>query len=296
MNCIPYHKWQPNPNIREFMQPRRRRQQERHKFAYLTMKNNRFACFACAVFILVHFADVLVLFTTWNDPFSRCVDDVSIWWQMFNFIFLPLKRWLQFNSRIVKTHFASIVTLNNSEMIAETWSYIFRWRSRCHRRHVCINSLLKLGQSVRGHFVRLIEVGMCLIIACNPGHIWGVSWPGHKNFASESYDFWDLTPFLNCTLRQEFWVHIISPHPGDILPSISLLWTSIPSGFSSYHKIWVMKFFISPLETRLHFFTGLVIKLCMSFIVFKLSLFGQESKERWRNYKPVRCGLSFVLK
>ena len=31
------------------MQPRRRRQQERHKFVYLTMKNNSFARFARAV-------------------------------------------------------------------------------------------------------------------------------------------------------------------------------------------------------------------------------------------------------
>ena len=46
-------------------QPRRRRQQEleRHKFAYLTMKNSSFACFARAVFIFGHLADVLVLST-----------------------------------------------------------------------------------------------------------------------------------------------------------------------------------------------------------------------------------------
>ena len=50
--------------IREFTQPRRRRQQERHKFAYLTMKNNGFARFARAVFIFAHFADVLVLSKT----------------------------------------------------------------------------------------------------------------------------------------------------------------------------------------------------------------------------------------
>ena len=37
--------------MREFKQPRRRRQQERDKFAYLTMKNNSFARFARAVFI-----------------------------------------------------------------------------------------------------------------------------------------------------------------------------------------------------------------------------------------------------
>ena len=33
------------------MQPRRRRQQERHKFSYLIVKNNSFARFARAVFI-----------------------------------------------------------------------------------------------------------------------------------------------------------------------------------------------------------------------------------------------------
>ena len=50
--------------IREFTQPRRQRQQERHKFAYLTVKNNRFARFARAFFIFGHSADVLVLSTT----------------------------------------------------------------------------------------------------------------------------------------------------------------------------------------------------------------------------------------
>ena len=45
---------------REFTQPRLQRQQERGKFVYLTMKNNRFAR---EVFIFVHFADVLVLST-----------------------------------------------------------------------------------------------------------------------------------------------------------------------------------------------------------------------------------------
>ena len=129
---------------RELKQPRRRQQQERHKFAYLTMKNSIFARFARAYFIFWHFADVLVLSTTWNDLFCSCVDDVSIWWQMYNFVFLPLKRWFQFNSRIVGTHFASVMSMNNWEMIAETPSYIFRWRSRCCRRRLCLSSLTKL--------------------------------------------------------------------------------------------------------------------------------------------------------
>ena len=133
----------PNPkNIRELKQPRRRRQQERHKFAYLTMKNNTFARFARAFFIFGHLADVLDLSTTWNDLFCSCPDDVSMWWQMFNFVSLTLKRWFQFNSRIVWTHVASVMTLSNSEMIAEMRSYIFSLRSCCRRRRVCLNSLI----------------------------------------------------------------------------------------------------------------------------------------------------------
>ena len=87
-------------------------------------------------FIFWHFEDVLVLSTTWNDLFLRCVDDVGIGWQMFNFVHLCPMRWFQFSSRIVRTHFSSIMTLNNWKMITETRSYIFRWRSRCRRRRV----------------------------------------------------------------------------------------------------------------------------------------------------------------
>ena len=126
----------------ELRQPRQRRQQKPHKFAYLTVKNSIFARFARAFLIFWHFEDVLVLSTTWNDLFCSCVDDVSIWWQMFNFVFLCPKRWFQFNSRIVRTHFSSKMTLNNWKMIAETRSYIFRWRSLFLRR-VCLLSSLK---------------------------------------------------------------------------------------------------------------------------------------------------------
>ena len=47
---------------RELMQPRRRRQQNPHKFAYLTMKNSIFARFACAFFIFWHFARTFSFF------------------------------------------------------------------------------------------------------------------------------------------------------------------------------------------------------------------------------------------
>ena len=106
------------------------------------MKNNRFARFARAFFIFGHSADVLVLSTTWNDLFCSCEDDVSTIWQMVNFVFLSLKRWFQFKSWIVRTHFATMMTLNNSQMTAETRSYIFRWCSCCRRRRVCVNSLV----------------------------------------------------------------------------------------------------------------------------------------------------------
>ena len=106
------------------------------------MKNSIFARFARAFFIFWHFVEVLVLSTTWNDLFCSCVDDVSIWWQMFNFVFICPERWFQFDSRIVSTRFSSIMTLNNWKMIAETRSYIFRWRSRCRRRRVSLSSLI----------------------------------------------------------------------------------------------------------------------------------------------------------
>ena len=112
-----------------------------------------------AFFSFWHFEDVFVLSTTWNDLFCRCVDDVSVWWQMFNFVFLCPKRWFQFNSRIVRTHFSSIMSVNNWKMIAETRSHIFRWRSRFRRRRVCLSSL-KIGlllewilQNMVRHFV-----------------------------------------------------------------------------------------------------------------------------------------------
>ena len=127
---------------RELKQPRRRRQQKPHKFAYLTTKNSIFARFARAFFISWHFEDFLVLSTTWNDLFCSCVDDVSIWWQMFNFVSLRPKRWFQFNSRMVRTHFSRIMTSNNWKMIAEMRSSIFRWRSRFRRRRVCLSSLV----------------------------------------------------------------------------------------------------------------------------------------------------------
>ena len=131
-----------NNTKRDLKQPQRRRQQKPRKFTYLTMKNSIFARFARAYFIFWHFEDVLVLSTTWNDLFCSCVDDVSIWWQMFNFVFLCPKRCFQFNSRIVRTHFWSIMSLNNWKIFAETRSYISRWRSRFRRRRVCLSSLL----------------------------------------------------------------------------------------------------------------------------------------------------------
>ena len=125
---------------RELKQPRRRRQQKPYKFAY-----SIFARFARAFFIFWHFEDVLVLSTTRNDLFCSCVDYVSIWCQMFNFVLFCPKRWFQINSRTVRRHSSSIMTLTNWKMIAETRSFIFRWRSRFRQRRVCLSSLLSLS-------------------------------------------------------------------------------------------------------------------------------------------------------
>ena len=120
--------------MRKLKQPRRQRQQERDKFAYLTMKNNTFARSA-----RVFMAGVLVL-STWNDQFCIFVDEVSKCSIMSSYLRIK-KHWFQFNSRIVRTHFASLMTLNNWEMIAGTRSYIFRWRSRCRRCCLWLSSL-----------------------------------------------------------------------------------------------------------------------------------------------------------
>ena len=126
-------------SIRELKQPRWRRQQKPHKFAYSTMKNSIFARFACAFFIFWHFEDVLVLSRKWNNLFCSCVDDASMWCQMLNFVSSCPKRCrFQFNSRIVWTHFSSIMT--------ETRSYIFRWCSRFCWSRVCLSSLMFLQQ------------------------------------------------------------------------------------------------------------------------------------------------------
>ena len=98
--------------------------------------------FVRAFFTFWHSEDVLFLSTTWNDQFCSCVDDVSIWWQMFNFVLFCPKRRFQFNSRIARTHFWSITTLNNWKIIAEKRSYIFTWRSRFRWRRVCLSSLV----------------------------------------------------------------------------------------------------------------------------------------------------------
>ena len=143
-------------DFRELKQPRRRRQQKPNKFAYLTMKNSIFARFARAFFIVWYFVDVLVLSTTWNDQFCSCLDDVNIRWQIFNFVFSCPKRWFQFNSRIVRTDFSSIMSLNNWKMIAETRSHIFRCRSRFRRRRVCLSSLLSRA---RRDFIWLYIMG-----------------------------------------------------------------------------------------------------------------------------------------
>ena len=126
-------------NIRELKQPRRRRQQKPHKFAYLAMKNSIFARFARAFFIFFFFTFCRR---------SRSFYDVK--WPVLQlcgrrehmmtnvqFVFSCPKRWFQINSRIFRTHFSSKISLNNWKMIAETRSHTFRWRSRFRRRRVC---------------------------------------------------------------------------------------------------------------------------------------------------------------
>ena len=106
---------------------RRRRQQKRHKFAYLIMKNNSFARLTSAFF------DVKWLVLQLCGRSEHMMTKLS-------FDGLLISEAL--NSRIVRTYFAIIMTLNNWDTIKETRSYIFRWLSRCRRRRVCLNFLI----------------------------------------------------------------------------------------------------------------------------------------------------------
>ena len=81
--------------------------------------------------------------------------------------YVPRAARFQVNSRIVRIHFSSIMTSNNWKMIAETRSYIFKWRSRFRGRRVCLSSLLNslwhfmnIQTNInRKHFAKLQVVG-----------------------------------------------------------------------------------------------------------------------------------------
>ena len=95
----------------------------------------------------VHFLSFVILktfsFFLWRETFFAVVWTTWAYDDKCSIKSRP-KRWFQFNSRIVKAHFSSIMTMNNWKMIAETWSDIFRWRSRFRRRRVFLSSLLIL--------------------------------------------------------------------------------------------------------------------------------------------------------
>ena len=64
--------------IRGLKQPRLRRQQERHEFAYLTVKSNSFARFPRALFMFGYFEDVTFSFFP-----RRGVTCFAVMWAMW---------------------------------------------------------------------------------------------------------------------------------------------------------------------------------------------------------------------
>ena len=93
-------------DFRELKQTWRRPREERHKFAYLTMKTVVSHNLHVLFFILERFPVILtpLLFTSSNYLFCNCVDDVGIWRQIFQFFLTSTPH--QFHSWIVSTHFA----------------------------------------------------------------------------------------------------------------------------------------------------------------------------------------------
>ena len=115
---------------------RRRRKQGRHKFAYLKIKNSSLARFTRAFYIFGHFADVLVLSATSNDLFCSGVDEVSIWWQMFNLrisealVLIDLFR--------LNILFSQYKSCDNTQ---EDWFFVLLIKkSACKHEYVCMHS------------------------------------------------------------------------------------------------------------------------------------------------------------
>ena len=112
--------------------------QQCHTFAYLTMNNYSFARFVRVFYF--YFSTICCRSRPFHDVkwcvsrLQLCARREDIMRNFHFFFFLSSNRWYLFYSTILRRHFAGQMTWNNWEMITETGSSIFRWRSRCCRR------------------------------------------------------------------------------------------------------------------------------------------------------------------
>ena len=153
---------------------------------------------------------------------------------------------------------------------------------------------------MRGLFVKLFEV--CMHFACNPGHIWVVSWLGHKNFASESYDFWALPHHWISSVDKNSPRHLTPPwlHTSWYKPAMDKhpIWAwggQGEWGLVGHHfqltircrcKIYIVKIFTS-IKNQTSLFQSVGQKFCKSLILFKFlrnSKRGGEIKELYAVY------------
>ena len=94
------------------------------------------ARYARAYLFFVHFSAVHVISKTWNYFFCSSVDNLRTWRKSINF--LP--------KLFIGVRFVTQTTRNNLEIIAETWSYIYRWRPRSRGGPPCFSSLVYAQQ------------------------------------------------------------------------------------------------------------------------------------------------------
>ena len=105
-----------------------------------------------ALHVQFSFLYISMLFSSFQRRETTCFAVVWKTWaygenfQYFVSFFIS-QRLIPIDSQIFRIHFASIMTWNNWEIIAETRSYIFRWFSRCRRRRVCLSSLTPTRRS-----------------------------------------------------------------------------------------------------------------------------------------------------
>ena len=122
--------------------------------------------------------DFAIVWTTWEYD-DKCSILSS---------YLRLEARVPIKYRVVRTRFASVMTLNNCERVAETWVYIFWWRSRYRPRCLCwIKARFKRRTLHVPNVMQMSENNRFFSFAIDSAHVKFDVWTGPK-LQFQNYD------------------------------------------------------------------------------------------------------------